>query len=276
MVATAVVLSAAEPAHTRVGGSILHASSIREDIRPDVTVRLGNNPYTKQRELEFFVVNHGYATCGVRAFAAANLPRPMAARYPPEWMAFYGFDGRDSVVAWACIDTLTPVPPGTRWDLFPSPYEIQPGGTMHFVALVEKVPPALRFYAEGFDTIPDTNQQVHTIYERGWSAEVVLEPPGDRPRPRLGTWRDAAAGSASGSTSISFTLPAGGDVNPAVFEVGGTLVKRLMARYADAGSYGVSWDGRNERGEPIDPGTYLARLIVNGRRVGERKVVIPK
>jgi hypothetical protein len=58
-----------------------------------------------------------------------------------------------------------------------------------------------------------------------------------------------------------------------LYDAGGRLVRRLAAGPLIAGSNLVQWDGRNETGERVPTGIYLAR-VVSGSRVATGQVVL--
>jgi len=46
--------------------------------------------------------------------------------------------------------------------------------------------------------------------------------------------------------------------------VDGRRVRRLVGERREAGVYRVSWDGRDERRNPVAPGVYFLRLSTGG------------
>ena len=62
-------------------------------------------------------------------------------------------------------------------------------------------------------------------------------------------------------TMVTLEVPAGGSqIHLAVYDVQGRLVRSLVRGYLTAGAHEYVWDGRNERGEAMGSGVYLARL----------------
>jgi hypothetical protein len=59
---------------------------------------------------------------------------------------------------------------------------------------------------------------------------------------------------------IEYQLPTHQRVSLKVYDVAGKLVKTLVSETADAGTYQVVWDGRDERGSQVASGVYLYRL----------------
>jgi hypothetical protein len=82
---------------------------------------------------------------------------------------------------------------------------------------------------------------------------------------------------ASERTTIRFELPETTPVSLDIFEVSGRLVRRLAGGDAlAAGRYAVSWDGRNQRGEPVASGVYLVRLVPGLSGAGDARAVTGK
>lgn len=64
----------------------------------------------------------------------------------------------------------------------------------------------------------------------------------------------------SGSTNISFYLPAEDNIVLNVFDVNGKMVKRLASGQYDAGNHMIEWDGTNEGGQQLPDGFYIYQL----------------
>ena len=64
-------------------------------------------------------------------------------------------------------------------------------------------------------------------------------------------------------TTIAFSLKEPGQVNLAVFNLQGQLVKTIVNKHTQAGSYKVKWDGRNEQGNQMSSGIYIYKIRVN-------------
>jgi flagellar hook assembly protein FlgD len=79
----------------------------------------------------------------------------------------------------------------------------------------------------------------------------------------------------SESTSMRFFIersPA--SVRIDVFDVSGRRVATLFDAPMTRGTHVVAWDGRDVGGRRVAPGTYFTRLVVNGERVGAKKVTV--
>ncbi len=66
------------------------------------------------------------------------------------------------------------------------------------------------------------------------------------------------------STTIKFSLPSQDKVQIAIYDIQGTLVKNLI-NHEDysAGTYSIKWNGKNEFGNQVASGVYIARILTN-------------
>ena len=64
---------------------------------------------------------------------------------------------------------------------------------------------------------------------------------------------------------------ASGDVTLDVFDASGSLVRRLPLGQHAAGTHEFLWDGRDEDGDPVEPGTYTASVTAAS---GEDRVAL--
>lgn len=68
------------------------------------------------------------------------------------------------------------------------------------------------------------------------------------------------------STEIEFSIPVAGPVQLRIYDVRGRLVRTLVDRTYEAGTWTVLWDGRDERGSTVASGAYLYELRADDRR----------
>ena len=68
------------------------------------------------------------------------------------------------------------------------------------------------------------------------------------------------------TTQIRFSLPKAGPVQLRIFDVRGRLVRTLVNRSYDAGSWTVTWNGRDDQGRSVASGAYLYELRAENRR----------
>ncbi|HXV13268.1 MAG TPA: FlgD immunoglobulin-like domain containing protein [Candidatus Krumholzibacteria bacterium] len=76
-------------------------------------------------------------------------------------------------------------------------------------------------------------------------------------------------------TTVTFTLASPEHVRIAIYDVRGTLVRRLEDRAMPAGEHSVVWDGRDDGGRTGSSGIYFVRMLA-GRTVETRKIVMLK
>jgi len=72
---------------------------------------------------------------------------------------------------------------------------------------------------------------------------------------------------------IRFALPSRGQATLSLYNLAGQKVARLVEGVREAGTYTVSWDGRNDQGQALASGVYLYRLQ-RGAQTQIRKLVL--
>lgn len=78
------------------------------------------------------------------------------------------------------------------------------------------------------------------------------------------------------TTTISYDVRrGGGDVNIAIFDVSGRLVRTLVHEHRAAGRYTAQWDGHDDAGRPVASGVYFYRMSA-GSFNETRKMVLLK
>ena len=77
------------------------------------------------------------------------------------------------------------------------------------------------------------------------------------------------------STTISYQLPKAEEVRIIIYDLAGRLVRELMNESKDAGSYTVSWDGKNQHSQPVASGMYIYQLRA-GEFIQSRKMLFLK
>ena len=68
-----------------------------------------------------------------------------------------------------------------------------------------------------------------------------------------------------GALEIPFTLPRGGAIRLALFDLAGRRVRQLLDQTETAGTHRVTWDGLTEAGQPASTGVYLVRCESGGQ-----------
>lgn len=76
------------------------------------------------------------------------------------------------------------------------------------------------------------------------------------------------------NTQISFALAVDSQVNLAIYDVSGRLIRMLVDGQMDSGRHQVNWDGRNDRGETVSSGVYFYRLVTDYKSLTRRMALI--
>lgn len=76
-------------------------------------------------------------------------------------------------------------------------------------------------------------------------------------------------------TVLRFSVASGSDVELAIYDVSGRLVKMLVEKPVDAGLHQVIWDGRDGNGNPLASGIYWSQLRA-GDYVSSKKMILLK
>lgn len=76
-------------------------------------------------------------------------------------------------------------------------------------------------------------------------------------------------------TEITFQVSesARGLIELDVYSLRGSRVKTLLSGSLAPGHYTVSWDGKNDRGEPLPSGVYFYRLTADGRSITKKMIL---
>ena len=61
-------------------------------------------------------------------------------------------------------------------------------------------------------------------------------------------------------TNIRFQLPKESGVRLRIFNILGKEIRNLTNRLYQAGEYSITWDGHDERGNPVPSGIYFYQL----------------
>jgi hypothetical protein len=76
----------------------------------------------------------------------------------------------------------------------------------------------------------------------------------------------------SRETTLALELPMGARTSVAVYGVTGRLVRTIVDSQLDRGRHLIVWDGLDDAGRDVAPGTYLMR-VVTGESIFTRKLV---
>ena len=76
-------------------------------------------------------------------------------------------------------------------------------------------------------------------------------------------------------TLLRYEMLAPHDMQLSIFDLRGRVVSMLSSGFRQAGTYQVTWSGRNRHGQPVPSGLYFARLQVGNERL-TRKILLAK
>jgi hypothetical protein len=98
------------------------------------------------------------------------------------------------------------------------------------------------------------------VPETRMSAGFVLSPPMPNP--------------ARNAVGFTLTLPRPGWVDLGVFDSQGRRVRNIFGGALGAGDTRFQWDGRTDGGRSAAPGAYFVRMMVGGRALSQRLVLV--
>ena len=77
-------------------------------------------------------------------------------------------------------------------------------------------------------------------------------------------------------TFIAFKLLHGGNVHVIIYDINGKKVKSLMNAKVSKGEFTMTWEGNNDQNQIVKQGTYIATIIINGKKAGGVKILKKK
>jgi Ca-activated chloride channel family protein len=146
-------------------------------------------------------------------------------------------------------------------------------GSEAYFQLVAEQPQMGRYLALGKNVLIAYGNQQFRIGEAEIETKVGEEKTPPRPEsPRL---EQNYPNPFNSSTTMRYQVPESGSVRLEVFDLSGQKIKTLVNGLRAAGFHQLSWNGRNQNGEPVSSGVYLARLqAAQGHQV--RKILLMK
>jgi hypothetical protein len=111
---------------------------------------------------------------------------------------------------------------------------------------------------------------IHSNNDNGGDYRLVLQDlttvaAGDLPTPANGL-RTSSANPFAGSISLMYSLAGDGAAELEIFDVRGRKVRSLLQGASTAGRHETVWDGKNDAGQNLPGGVYLARLKAGGEQ----------
>ncbi len=104
---------------------------------------------------------------------------------------------------------------------------------------------------------------------------VTAEPVVPTPKPSSTGFTSIHPNPFNPQTTVDFALASPERVRLAIYDVRGTLVRRLADQSMPAGEHSLTWDGRDDNGRTASSGIYFVRLIA-GAVTETRKIVMLK
>jgi len=77
-------------------------------------------------------------------------------------------------------------------------------------------------------------------------------------------------------TNIQFQLTNKSKVNIEIYSIDGQKVKQLVNEQMIAGKHSVTWNARNEANSPVQPGTYICRMVIANKAGQVTRMLIVK
>ena len=77
------------------------------------------------------------------------------------------------------------------------------------------------------------------------------------------------------STKFRYALPEARNVKIIIYDINGSKVTELVNNYQGAGTYEVTWNGKNDLGQQVASGTYIYNVKA-GDFVQTKKMILLK
>lgn len=106
--------------------------------------------------------------------------------------------------------------------------------------------------------------------------QATSTPEGNVPRADVARFESIVPNPFNPSTKISYTVPAKGQIELAIFDARGRRVNTLVSGSVEAGTHAVTWTGLDAEGGPVSSGVYYVRLRDGLRSVSVEKVTLSK
>jgi len=114
------------------------------------------------------------------------------------------------------------------------------------------------YFASGRES---SHPAVQDIWVSEWVPGVQEE---ERPRARKEVFLTCLPNPFSSTTIIRYSVSEPGQVSLHIYDAAGRLVRAFADGIKEPGTQEVSWDGRDDRGEPLTGGIYFCRLQAGG------------
>ena len=78
----------------------------------------------------------------------------------------------------------------------------------------------------------------------------------------------------SSNAQLDYTVPSAAQATLVIYNVRGQRVRQLLDRRVTAGAHTATWDGRDDRGDPVAQGVYFATLRAGDEKRTHRLVLV--
>jgi len=124
---------------------------------------------------------------------------------------------------------------------------------------------------------PDWQQIGDLGYDGNWNIRAVINGGGsgvEELQPVVGSRLEVTPTVVRDFACVSYSLSRGARVELGVYDVSGEQVRTLAAGTVAAGDHSVTWNRTDDSGRTVANGTYFYRLVVEGRTVTSKAVVL--
>lgn len=170
-----------------------------------------------------------------------------------------------TVVADSIVPVGDPIPPDSSQAGWKDTVPVYPGEMVRVIATFSDYTGKYAYHCHILE---------HEDHEMMRQFEVVSQPTGiDEPLPVGLLLSPNRPNPFASSTQVSFHLVAPGHVRLRIFDITGREVRRLVDGVRREGPHQATWDGRDELGQAVRSGIYVARIETGGA-VATRKLAL--
>jgi photosystem II stability/assembly factor-like uncharacterized protein len=76
------------------------------------------------------------------------------------------------------------------------------------------------------------------------------------------------------NTKFRYALPEGRNISIIIYDINGSKITELVNNYQNAGTYEVTWNGKNDFGEHVASGTYIYSIKAGDYKVSKKMVLL--
>jgi hypothetical protein len=115
-----------------------------------------------------------------------------------------------------------------------------------------------------------------TLYAGFWKRMLLLysDVGGPKPMPLCTRLLPNRPNPFRASTTIGYQIAIAGEVEIAIYDLNGRLVRTLVQQHQDPGTYGAVWNGADDLGLPVRSGVYFYRLAAGSHQSVQRMIIL--